>query len=174
MTTTTATKFHKFEKAGLGAAPYRYLGFTVETYQACHGAPIQVGTSCDYCGTGIKDTFHFRSADGKSFKVGSTCVGKAGDKGMVDIVKREVNRLKRERKHKRDAARIAKCRETYARDDVVASLFAVPHPLKWRAKQGDTLRDWAEWMLKHSGTAGRIKVCRVVERTAKPLEGSTS
>ena len=45
----------------LPAPPWRYLGMTVEKYQACPGAPIQPGASCDHCGTGIMDVHLFEA-----------------------------------------------------------------------------------------------------------------
>ena len=79
---TSPAKVHAF--AHLGEYPYTYIGYEYLTYQACPGAPIQVGGACDHCLTGIKDAFYFRSADGKKFKVGSTCVAKAGDQDWVE------------------------------------------------------------------------------------------
>jgi len=32
---------HPFERAGLGTAPFKCVGFTVMKYQACPGAPVQ-------------------------------------------------------------------------------------------------------------------------------------
>ena len=58
-------KVHKFELAGLGLAPYTFLGCERKVYQACQGAPEQPGGSCDYCGTGIMYQFLLRSADGR-------------------------------------------------------------------------------------------------------------
>ena len=49
-------KIHPWERAGLGPAPYAYLGSYVKTYQSipgCPDCPIQPGSSCDYCGQGI-------------------------------------------------------------------------------------------------------------------------
>jgi hypothetical protein len=80
-------KEHAF--AHLGEYPYTYIGYQYLTYQACPGAPIQVGGSCDHCMTGIKDAFRFRSADGKVFKVGNQCVAKAGDRGLKKAIDNE-------------------------------------------------------------------------------------
>ena len=72
------TTIHPFERAGLGKAPFRVIGYAVRTYQACPGAPIQVGGSCQYCGQGIKHTYTILGADGRSFEVGETCAERAG------------------------------------------------------------------------------------------------
>jgi hypothetical protein len=68
---------HPFTRAGFGPAPFRCVGMTVEKYQACHGAPIQPGTTCDYCGTGIMNAYWIENADkSRKFKVGCDCVAK--------------------------------------------------------------------------------------------------
>lgn len=76
-TISTETLYHPFEK--LAQPPYRYIGHTHEIYQAIPGdpsCPIQPGTCCDYCGTGISEVHRFRGSDGRIFKVGSDCVRK--------------------------------------------------------------------------------------------------
>lgn len=77
---------HPFERAGLGRAPFRMTGCTRRLYQACHGAPIQPGAACDYCGTGIIWTFTIQSDDGKTFIVGSDCVRKTADTGLIKVI----------------------------------------------------------------------------------------
>lgn len=93
---TKATKIHAFEKAGLGKAPYRAIGFSEAKFQACHGAPIQCGASCDYCGTGIMNVYHVESSDGKTFKVGCECVTKTGDESLMMGTRAELRAWKRE------------------------------------------------------------------------------
>lgn len=68
---------HVWEGAGLGKAPYRFLGLEVSKFQACPGAPVKAGSSCDYCPASIMNCFWFESADGKPFKVGCECFYKA-------------------------------------------------------------------------------------------------
>ncbi len=97
---------HPFEKAGLGKAPFRYIGavFQEKMYgQAvvgnAGGIPIttQPGGSCAYCGAYIINMFNIESSDGKVFHVGSDCVMKVAaesPKTMSDIqnkVKKAVN-----------------------------------------------------------------------------------
>lgn len=113
-----ATPVHRFEAAGLGKAPFRFVGFQVVKFQACPGAPIQPGTSCDYCGTGIMNVFRCESSDGKTFKVGCDCIAKVGDAGLMRAVKRvqakaraEVTAARRERR----AAEARRTREKAAR-----------------------------------------------------------
>lgn len=77
---------HPFEKAGLGKAPFRFIGMEHRTHRACPGAPLQPGGSCDYCGTGISYFCWIDDAQGKRFKVGSDCVRKTGDQKLKEDI----------------------------------------------------------------------------------------
>lgn len=158
---------HVFERAGLGLAPFRYIYFEVRKYQACQGAPIQPGACCDYCGTGIMDTFILESADGRRFRVGNVCIDKTGDRGLIDIVKREANRIKNERKWQHDRAHIIAGKALLP---TVRDAFAQrPHPMGFTDRatgQALTMADWAEWMLANAGHSGCIRVCKLIEQEA--------
>lgn len=93
---------HKFELAGLGRYPFRCVGHYEAKFQACHGAPVLPGSSCDYCGTAIMQVFRIQSSDGKSFKVGIDCVAKTGDAGL----KSEVKAIQRQRRHAAKQAKV--------------------------------------------------------------------
>src|SRR5262245_4254165 len=71
-----AATVHPFQRAGLGLAPFRFVGLDTCIHKASHDAPAQPGTSCDYCSTGIMYVCHIESSDGKRFKVGCDCVRK--------------------------------------------------------------------------------------------------
>ena len=110
---TSSDRIHVWEAAGLGKAPYKFLGMTEEKFQAVPGdpsCPIQPGTSCDYCPMAIMNAFWFRSADGKEFKVGCDCFYKSNsDKALerqVDSAKREHERKLSDARKARAAARI--------------------------------------------------------------------
>lgn len=147
---TTAT-LHKFEAAGLGAAPYKSVGVEVKHYQAYPGAPLQVGGSCDYCATGIVNMFWLESADGKTFKVGSDCIKKAGDKGLMKVV------AEAERKARAVKADAKRQKDLETRRAVAAELTAIladptvgtsePHP----SIAGKTYRDYVEFCQKFAG-----------------------
>ena len=168
-----STIVHKFEEAGLGKAPFRLVGHYTKIYQACHDAPIQPGACCDYCGTGIMDVYLIRSADGKEFEVGCECVKKTGDKGLVDTVKRAANKLKAERRHEREKAKIKVIRENWANDpDTRAKLAELPHPNSYFAGKGKTLADYVDWLLDRGGNAGMLSVPRIIARATAPKEHS--
>jgi len=161
-------RIHPFEKAGLGLAPFAFIGYSRETYQACVGAPIQPGASCDYCGTGITDVFAVQSADGKRSKVGCECIRKVASKGekILTEVEQEVRRIQRERRHARERAKIdaglALLEQNRER------LAQMPHPAEWAAEQGKTMIDYADWYLKNAGNKGKIEM---FARIARKLNG---
>lgn len=87
---------HPFERAGFGRAPYRVTGYDLRKFQACQGAPVQCGTSCDICMNGIMHVYLVTSSDGVTFKVGCDCVLKTRDTALsagMRVARREfVNR----------------------------------------------------------------------------------
>lgn len=158
------TKSHKFERAGLGVAPFRFVGTYEAKYQACHGAPIQPGASCDYCGTGISRVFVVKDSTGKEFKVGSECVRHTGDAGVIDEAKRAAREIERARRSAKATERIRLARLALRND--AGLLTDYPHPRGFVDRAtGDplTLRDWAEWMLANAGTQGKVQAARVIE-----------
>ena len=66
---------HKFELAGLGLAPFRFIGANEKRITYPDGSS-KAGSSCDYCATGIALECWVESADGKRFKVGCNCIEK--------------------------------------------------------------------------------------------------
>ena len=99
--------------AHLGPAPYRFQGVTQNlfTIAGCPEASKPGGT-CDHCGTGILWEFHLVAADGRAFKVGSSCILKSGDAGLRHAVtdhqraqRRRRNRLSWEAARRAQAAR---------------------------------------------------------------------
>lgn len=145
MVATMVEKIHKFEAAGLGKAPFRFIGQETIVYVACPGAPEQPGGYCDYCGQAIKNAFHIQASDGKRFKVGCECIRKTGDAGLIRVVKEEEaakRRAKadarREKKWKRERDLIAAFRAGRCE-----SLRSQPHP---KGREGSA-HDYVEWCL---------------------------
>lgn len=102
-TTTQSTPWiHPFERAGLGSAPFRVMGYSVEKFQACQGAPIQPGGMCDFCGAGIMHVYRVQGsgAADKPFRTGCDCVARTGDTQLSEAARRarraEENRIFRE------------------------------------------------------------------------------
>ena len=138
------TTVHAFEMAGLGRAPFSYRGMSLGK------------GSCAFCGTYIVEHFWVKSADGKSFKVGSDCIYKSDDAGLRMMVDADKAKAKRDK----DAAKVAAVREQMADGSIREALASMPHPKGW---EGKTLLDWADWMMEHAGTKGRLDVGRVIK-----------
>lgn len=172
---------HAFERAGLGKAPFRFVG--PEDQDLCYGERIlnraeyertgircatKPGGSCAYCGTYIVVMCNVESADGRSFHVGTDCIEKVGTAGM----RRVVNETMAKRRRAKAAGKRAKDRETLtallADDSVRALLASKPHPSKWGADNGRTLLDWAEWMLSNGGGQAHAKAIKAVREEPQP------
>ena len=79
-TATETTSIHPFEAAGLGKAPFRYVGTAVQEIGVdgrrvlghVGGATVTTkpGGTCAYCGTYIVNMFDIESADGNRFTAG--------------------------------------------------------------------------------------------------------
>jgi hypothetical protein len=154
---------HVFEHAGLGVAPFAFVRVEIRKYQACEGAPVQPGGSCQYCGEGIMECCFIRDSQGKEFMVGNVCVGKTGDDRLYQPVKKAINRVHTEQRHKRELQRIEAARELLKRDDLRAILASRPHPYSDLAAKGLTELSWAEWMMAHAGNAGQMCVAKTLE-----------
>ena len=148
---------HKFEIAGLGKAPFRFVSLEEKVFQATPFSKPKAGSSCDYCATAIRFVYWCESADGRRFKVGCDCVEKVAG-GERDPLLRAVKRAKTDHAKAKVLARIdaAKARLT-ADPDFLADQ---PHPKSPRG----TLRSYAEWLLKNAGAAGKARACKLIEQ----------
>lgn len=179
----TAEKIaHVFESAGLGSAPFSFVG--VETrrgpikmmqlafdgktmIEVDVGAPGQPMGTCDYCGTGIADCYMIRSADGKNSIVGCECVSKTGDRGLKIAIERAKKELNREKNDAKKAANIKALESLLADESIQSSLLTFPHPSEKMAARGFSRLDWAHFMLDQAGDAGRrtaIKFIKSIDR----------
>lgn len=146
------TTVHRFEHAGLGLAPFRFTGeVTEKTYQACPGAPVQAGSTCDYCGTCIRYEFWIVSSDSKRHKVGCDCIHKTGDTGLVaqiSVAERKLRDAKNQRaraaKQAKLAVRIEAARVRFA--EIKGRLAQEPHPVPHHAANGLTKADYVTWL----------------------------
>lgn len=166
---TTTKPQHKFELSGFGKAPFMVVGHEVSVYVACPGAPAQPGSSCDYCGNGIQNVFWILSSDNKKFKVGSECVRKTGDKGLVNHVKRVEAKLNTQKRKTRSASKIQEGWEVMKK--VIADQARNPHPNSYYASQGKTNADYLQFMWDNSGDAGKLKLLKFwVDTNPKAME----
>lgn len=130
---TPAPAVHCFEKSGLGRAPFRVVGLcslpspslaeqnpmAYQNAMASIPRGLSVG-SCAYCGTAIMHNFIIEDTTGtRRFVVGSDCVARTGDAGLIKQVRTERLRIVREARQtkqrmkagEREAARLIE-RET--------------------------------------------------------------
>lgn len=170
---------HQFEAAGLGVAPFRYVGFRerrgpekiLDKNGVWHGeecgSPGQPMGTCKFCGQCIAICCEIVSADGKRFIVGSDCVEKTGDAGLRKV-KTEVAKYKREQSLAKERVRIAQLNLRLSSDMNLRKLLASkPHPQKWRRDEGESLLDSVEWFMDNAGHSGKIKTARMVSRLEK-------
>ncbi len=157
---------HPFEKAGLGKAPFRYVGMIDQDIRygervigSVGGVEITTkpGGTCAYCGTYIVSMFQVESSDGNRFHVGCDCIRKVGGEKLVAATKSDVKKAKEAREN----ARIA---EAKAALPTAYGLLSKPHPTLWRAQNGETMADWCRGMFSHAGRNGQLKAARVVEQ----------
>lgn len=167
-TTNAPAKIHPFEAAGLGQAPFRYVGCfedrgphrsEVNGVECWVGAPGQPMGTCQYCGQGIAICCRIESADGKSFIVGSDCVLKTTkvsattdvDRAHALLVKKvnaDKNARARDSRKKREHAHLDEIRTWL--DAHADALKALPNP----RREGETLWDQVVWFRAHAGYAG--------------------
>lgn len=108
-TTTECSKVHPFELAGLGVAPFRFVGWHESKFQACPGAPVKAGSSCDFCAQSIMIVCVIEDAHGRRFKVGCDCARKAGGAKLVARVEKAMTEREREiRKARSEKAKAAR------------------------------------------------------------------
>lgn len=153
----TAAKAHWF--SGFGPGPYKVVGYSRLVYQACPGAPVQAGGSCDYCGTGIMHAYTIRCADGVEFKVGCDCVRKAAS----ELV-RECAVIRRESAWKERRA----LREAQERAEnggkTKAELWAEERALRQAARQAERdAREARRLASQWVGTVGKREVFELVK-----------
>lgn len=150
---------HAFEVAGLGLAPFRFVGASENVITYPDGTQ-QAGGTCDYCGTGIRLECHILSADGKESKVGCNCIEKVGDNGLLKAYKNspEFRCRQRELRAKREAAKEATAATELEpmKADFVARAATLPHP-SW---SGKTLLDYFNWTISNRGQRAALALVK--------------
>ena len=148
---------HVFEAKGLGTAPFECV--QVQSSSVVH-------TSCRYCGKGIANVFVIRDANGNLFHVGSDCVKRTGDKGLIDTVKREAARRRREATTVKREATIKELHTLVQTPRIRKSLAALPHPLPYFAGKGDTKLDHVEFLIANSSDKTRKALLKELKSTS--------
>lgn len=167
---------HKFEKAGLGKAPFKFvlvqslpsktlLDRNPESYNNQLRSLVKstsgnVGGCCEYCGMPITECYLIKSSDGNTFFVGCDCVAKTGDAGLVKIANEAKNKLIKAKRHAKEEAEheeIKTLLHDKANRDYLDSL---PHP---KGFSNLTFMDYVTWMYDHSGASGRGKLLKTLK-----------
>ena len=150
---------HIFEAAGLGKAPFKFSHV------------VTGGTHCQFCATAIVYQFWLKDANGKSFFVGSDCVMKTGDAGLIKIVEAEVKRHQKALRLKREAEKLAKIKGQLADPAVRAVLVSKPHPFSFYKDK--TLADYCDYIMRYAGKAGTLKLGPIINRALAPAPLTT-
>lgn len=168
LTGKETSTIHKFELAGLGKGPFHFTGTVTEKVHCVPGGTPKAGSSCDYCGTGIRYEFWVNSSDGKTFKVGCDCIHKTGDRGLIQQISVAERKL---RDAKNAAAKARKAERLASRVDaakkllpaVQGTLVSKPHPNQYFADQGKTLLDYVGFCFENRAAD---KACFIIEKAA--------
>lgn len=162
MTSKNESTVHPFESAGLGIAPFSYVGTSHKVGPIAMGNGVTVGSpgqpmgTCEYCGQGIAYCCSIESSDGNRFIVGSDCVEKTYGKGtpIVSTVQRDRRVAERNARKSREATRIAEGIEWAAENS--DALGAIPNP----QRDGETLADKFAWFMAHAGNTGKLRIIK--------------
>lgn len=156
MTTNAINAIHKFEAAGLGKAPFRFVGMETardremeQMHRAANGMVFTTNyaTGCDYCGQGIYDAFMVESSDGKRFKVGCECINKTGDAGLKRFVMDEKNAKRRKAAAAKRVTKIEREKDLLSAFQAgrCESLRGLPHP---KGRDGSAW-DYVNWCIQN-------------------------
>ncbi len=163
ITIETDTKVHIFEAAGLGKAPFSYVGMEEKAHSLGNGHS-KAGGTCDYCGASIRYCFNIRSSDGKKFHVGCDCVLKTDDTGLRKVVTAEKRKLEAAKKRQLRINAHKYVADALADLDARAVMADEPHPY---AKPGGYFQDrsfldYAEFTLVNGGLTGIKKIASMI------------
>ena len=151
---------HPFEKAGLGKAPFRYIGASEKHIKHPDGSMQPAGT-CDYCGTGISLQMHIKSSDSRCFIVGCDCVQKLDweDNQLSKLAKAVQNKHRSVQAKKRTQVQ-AENLETLIEENK-EKLMALPHPKGWETK---TYLDYILWLAPKCEKTGKSKLYKQIKK----------
>lgn len=178
----TNSDIHPFEKAGLGKAPFRYIGQVPQVIQGddrildvSDGVTFSTkpGGTCDACGTYIVDMFRIVSADGQESVVGCDCIMKVAQtvrqrtqfEADLKALKKAKAKKAAAAKKVKDQARVQASIQTFDTNTRVQSaLGSQPHPYQNMASQGKTMADYVSWMFLNAGLTGQVQAAKIVEK----------
>lgn len=148
---------HAFEVAGLGKAPFRFVGASDNVITYPDGTQ-KAGGTCDYCSTGIRLECRCVSADGKTFVVGCNCIAKVGDAGLLKAYKQSPEFRAHQRQLRWKAAEAIRVQLSELIAANKERLTAMPHPMGFTDRKTGTpltALEYAEWNFNNCGAKGR-------------------
>ncbi len=158
---------HAFERAGLGRAPFHFVGASDNVITYPDGT-TQAGGTCDYCSTGIRMECHIVSADGQRSKVGCNCIAKVGDAGVLKAFKSSPHFRAHQRKLRFAKAQLvtAELKAICAEHEAEFRAQAHPYGFTDRATGAAlTYWDYLEYSLWRScGDAGRASWLKTLRK----------
>lgn len=181
---------HVFEIAGLGKAPFKFVGFQSLGADGPDGMRLMAsiggcetfttpGGTCAYCGTCIINAFDILSADGKRFHVGIDCLKKTGDRGLVNPAKKEESAIRASVLKQKNTVIIEQYGAEYL--SAISSIAGV-HPNAYLAGQGKTYGDYLAFCYNASGVTKKGAILKkwlkagkeVVKPVAAPADGASA
>lgn len=144
---------HRFEEAGLGVAPF-----------TLHMVMMQDWSTCDYCGTAIKEHCYIKDCTGKVFLVGNECVKHTGDAGLISNVKVAVSKLRTEMRHKREQRKIDTAKAILASFESVKAELLVRFTYK-----EDFWNDFVLDRMRYGGTSYKLELSKKITDVAEEV-----
>lgn len=160
---------HVFEKARLGVAPFRFIGCEEKRgpIRLANGTEIgyagQPMGTCDYCGQGIAICCSILSADGRKFVVGSDCVARTGDAGIIRAYKNspDLRAMKRAKSAALTARKNAEIELLMVEKKNVLLAVMIP---TWDGKSREPAYDYLVRVLPRCGAAGKARYLKFIKK----------
>jgi len=132
--------------------------------------PGQIIAICDRCSAMIGRPMAVKNSAGRVLTVGSdratalflTDSHEARRQQQLDKVAAADRAHDKALRQARDARKLSEIKAILGDAQKCQILAGQPHPNPHRAKQGETLLSWAQWMQRASGAAGRARVLKAI------------
>lgn len=153
---------HCFQAAGLGQAPFSWVGYTDYGLGASFDSNCHC---CDYCSKPLRHVCEIMSADGDRFFVGTDCLKKTGDRGLLKAYK--YSPQVRAQKRAAIATKDAKTKEEWQvimTDPAKVAALSVPQVWKYNGDGQEPWIDFARRAWGYCGVSGRARYLRQAKK----------
>lgn len=138
---------HPFQQKGLGQAPFQFVRYRRTNPKS----------KCDNCGIAIMHRYECRSADGRTFGVGSECVKKV--EPSWSPLRQAMSAAKREAEAVELVERIQIAKKNLAEKPELLRLRR--HPM---GRVRESMRDYVEFVFENGRQSSLLRhVCKIVE-----------